>query len=212
MKKKILFIALFILPLLKFIMYNALNADSKEEKIIYESLFGFKIDLPKEYVAINQDNIDELKKLKNLDPGFLNRFKNGFTHKKQEIYLDKNHLTKNGFTDNILLGNENYNYENEFDSVYNNELEQACADFTDVYRKSFRTVEHCNYIKYNNKKAFNVMGKILPKNGVVYYQVFYLFNNKTMIFTLTCKNNCEKMATDLNEIIYSIEKNNPKNT
>ena len=44
--------------LLKFIMYNALNADSKEEKIIYESLFGFKIDLPKEYVAINQDNID----------------------------------------------------------------------------------------------------------------------------------------------------------
>ena len=205
MKKKILFIALFILPLLKIIMHSMVNAYPKEENITHKSFFGLKIDLPKEYVPINQDNIDTIN-LKNLNPGFLDRFKLGVKIKNQEIYLDKNNLSKNGFTDRISLTYENYNYEDEFYSIYNNELEKACADFTDVYRKSFRTVEKCYYIKYNNNKAFNLMGQ--SSKDIFYYQVYYLFKNKTMIFTLTCQNNCEKMVKDLTEIIYSIEKSN----
>ena len=90
--------------------------------------------------------------------------------------LGKNNLSKNGFTDHISLTYENYNYEDEFYSIYNNELEKACADFTDVYRKSFRTVEKCYYIKYNNNKAFNLMGK--SSKYIFYYQVYYLFKKK----------------------------------
>ena len=190
----------------------SLNVYSKEENIAHKSIFGFIIDLPKTYIAVNKNNfdkvfhVDELKKLKNIDPDLLIRFKIGTEVKKQEIYLDKNNLSKNGFIDHILLGYENYNYEDEFYSLYNNELEKVCADFTDVYKKSFRTIEKCYFIKYNNKKAFNLMGQ--SSKNVFYYQVFYLFRNRTMIFTMSCQDNCEKIATDLNDIIYSLEKNN----
>ena len=61
---------------------------NKKEENIYKSIFGFKINLPKEYIVINSKNLKTLNS-NNLNENAILRLKLAVLHKKQEIYLDK---------------------------------------------------------------------------------------------------------------------------
>ena len=176
---------------------------------IYNSPFGFSIDIPSHWLIISKDKIKDnpdlvdfdQEEFKNFNKDILNHIKNLVTSGNTEIYL--NTKTSNYFF------NDNINIIKTFERVPQtvSELNQFCAkipqDLSEAYGKPIKAYK-CEF-----KKVAGFNGVYLSADGVldgtksIAYQL-QKSPNVAMTITATCRNDTfEIIRKEFDEIMAS---------
>tara|TARA_Y100000590_G_scaffold344005_1_gene393275 strand:+ start:88 stop:687 length:600 start_codon:yes stop_codon:yes gene_type:complete len=172
--------------------------------------FGFYIDLPSSFIAIQDQNIGDIMKEydgSEINKDFFNDFMKGSTKQdlNVEFYFPKN------FDAELNSINLNYQTDASVDSVLNDVgLKDICPYYNELFEELFKRKINQYYCKFEKKFKPKFTNVIHTKHdgsvpGQIMIQYQFDVNKKMLTLTVGCEpKNCNSMQKTSEYIIKSI--------
>ena len=197
--------------ILVFFIFLFLVTCSEDKSKKFNSIFGITYKLPENILVYNHLNKEDMLKISNINQ---ENVKALLLHLKlapsrtgmpnyYEVFLNPLKISKEA--DSVILQKGDFDLLEELEKYYDNKVEKFCVDTIKTNKKIANAETfYCGLSSYGTKKLVTIHSKHLVKKEFFIYSIYYPLGKSTLLFTLTCKENCKLWIDNLNFIVKTI--------